>query len=284
LQESERRVSEARHAAGIRLLTMLGLCVILAMAVARFSIVQTEGLESATKRQYEEMTKLSARLLDLEEEHRKRLSRELHDEIGQTLALLEIEISHATALAGERQDELRNRLAHARTLVENIVQTVRNITLLLRPALLDDLGLAPALEWLVEDFTRRSGVACELAAENVEERLPDSVKTCIYRIVQEALHNCEKHAGASKATVRVHGSEEAMAIEIEDNGRGFEAPPRGSAGPNAGLGILGMRERAARVGGTVTLVSSPGKGTRIGVIIPLAGQTGKLSARGAVKV
>src|SRR5262249_25425058 len=156
-----------------------------------------------TIRQYEEVThakremeQLSARLLEIEEEGRRRLSRELHDEIGQTLAVMQIELSNA--LANPNQPGMRERVARARDLAESTVQTVRNISLLLRPALLDDLGIVPALQWLLEDFQRRSGVSCEFREGGVSDLLPDSVKTCVYRVVQEALHNCEKHAGASQ--------------------------------------------------------------------------------------
>jgi signal transduction histidine kinase len=154
------------------------------------------------------------------------------------------------------------------------VQTVRNISLLLRPALLDDLGLVPALQWLLEDFERRSGVSCEFSEHGVQDVLPDSVKTCVYRVVQEALHNCEKHAEASQVRVAVRQVADQIGIEIEDNGRGLELNTKGMPGRNAGLGILGMRERAARVGGEITLESSPGRGTRISLQIPLVGMTG----------
>jgi signal transduction histidine kinase len=154
------------------------------------------------------------------------------------------------------------------------VQTVRDISLLLRPALLDDLGLTPALQWLLEDFERRSGVACEFSEEGVQDLLPDSVKTCVYRVVQEALHNCEKHAEASQVRVVVRQSADHIHVEMDDNGRGLELNTKGMPGRNAGLGILGMRERAARVGGVLALESSPGRGTRISLQIPLAGLVG----------
>ena len=155
-----------------------------------------------------------------------------------------------------------------------MVQTVRNISLLLRPALLDDLGLTPALQWLAEDFEKRSGVVCEFSEEGVDDLLPDSVKTCVYRVAQEALHNCEKHAGASHARVAARQRDGEIRIEIEDNGRGLELDSKGMPGRNAGLGILGMRERAARVGGVLTLDSAPGRGARVSLRIPLAELTG----------
>jgi len=216
------------------------------------------------------MEQLSARLLEIEEDGRRRLSRELHDGIGQTLAILQIEVSHALLLTKESEARLKERLARARTLAEETVQTVRHMSLVLRPALLDDLGLVPALQWLLEDFQRRSGVSSDFTEEGVQDILPDSVKTCVYRVVQEALHNCEKHAEASQVRVAVRQSTNLFRVDIEDNGRGLELNAKRMPRRNAGLGILGMRERAARVGGFLGLESSPGYGTQISLQVPLA--------------
>jgi signal transduction histidine kinase len=231
--------------------------------VAGFSLRHAATQYEEVTRAKGEMEQLSARLLELEEEGRRRLSRELHDEIGQTLAVLEIEISHAQSLTVDSQPAVRDRLRRARELAGKTVQTVRDISLLLRPALLDDLGLTPA-------------------EEGVQELPPDSVKTCVYRVVQEALHNCEKHAEASQVRVDVRQSPDHIRVEMEDNGRGLELNTKGMPGRNAGLGILGMRERAARVGGALTLESSPGRGTRISLQIPLAGLAGS-SVRAAAE-
>jgi signal transduction histidine kinase len=284
LQRSELQFADKRQDAVRRLLVMLALCVVLGFLVARVSLQYAGRLERETTRHCEkvthakrEMEQLSARLLEAEEDSRRRLSRELHDEIGQTLAVLEIELSHAHALTNDSQPGIRDRLRRARELAERTVQTVRNISLLLRPALLDDLGLVPALQWLLEDFERRSGVSCEFSEEGVQDLLPDSVKTCVYRVVQESLHNSEKHAGASQVRVALRQSANQMRVDVEDNGRGMELNAKGMPRRNAGLGILGMRERAARVGGALALESSPGRGTQIRLQIPLAEMTGSNS-------
>ena len=272
LQESEREFADARRHAAERLLGMLALCVLLSFIVARLSIQQAENLERQAERHYEEVERtrrelqqLSARLLEVEEEGRRRLSRELHDEIGQTLALLQIEISHAQALL-ETPGRLEDRLARARELAERTVQNIRNISGLLRPALLDDLGLVPALQYQLEEFLRRSGIACEFTEDGVQDHLPDAVKTCVYRVVQEALHNCEKHSGARKVRVTVRQLNDALLAEVEDDGCGFASSARRSTG----LGLLGMRERSANAGGSLNIDSAPGQGTRIALRIPLA--------------
>jgi signal transduction histidine kinase len=144
------------------------------------------------------------------------------------------------------------------------------MSLLLRPTLLDDLGLAPALQFQLEDFLRRSGIHCDFVEEGVSDRLPDAVKTCVYRVVQEALHNCEKHSGASSVRVAVRQLPDLLLAEIEDNGRGFVAGERRN-----GLGLLGLRERAAAAGGSLIIDTAPGRGTRIALRIPLAAEAAR---------
>ena len=179
LENSEGEFAGTRRRAAERLLLMLGLGVLLSVLVTRFSLRHAENLEREADRHFaaveqakQELQQLSARLLEIEEEGRRRLSRELHDEIGQSLALLQIEISHAQALlagppAGSREDAC----ARARQLAERTVQSIRNISGLLRPALLDDLGLVPALQFQLEEFLRRSGIACEFVEDGVRRPL-----------------------------------------------------------------------------------------------------------------
>ena len=280
LEESEGQFAETRRRAGGRLLLLLAISVLMGFLVARLSLRHGENLERQTERHLaeveqarRELKQLSARLLEIEEEGRRRLARELHDEIGQTLALLEIEISHAQALPSAQAGVVRERLQRARELAQKTVQTVRNISLLLRPALLDDLGLVPALQFQLEEFLRRSGIACEFVEEGVEDHLPDFVKTCVYRVVQEALHNCEKHSAASKVRVVVRQVPECLTAEVEDNGCGFQLSDQGTAslntGSSAGLGLLGIRERSAIAGGSLVINTALGHGTRVALRIPL---------------
>ena len=284
LQNSEGEFAETRRRGAERLVIMLGVSVLLGFLVARLSLRHAENLERKAERHYaeveqtkRELQQLSARLLEIEEEGRRKLSRELHDEIGQTLALLQIEISHAQALtpsvlASANSAALSQRLSRARELAERTVQTIRHISLLLRPALLDDLGLVSALQFQLEDFLRRSNVTCEFAEEGVADCLPDNVKTCVYRVVQEALHNCEKHSGASRVRVAVRQFPECLLAEIEDNGRGFQMNEQGMPSKTTGLGLLGIRERAANAGGMLAIDSALGRGTRVALRIPLAPQ------------
>jgi signal transduction histidine kinase len=154
------------------------------------------------------------------------------------------------------------------------VQSIRNISGVLRPALLDDLGLIPALQFQLEEFLRRSGIACEFIEDGVEDRLPDTVRTCVYRVVQEALHNCEKHSGARKVRVTVRQLGEFLLAEVEDDGCGFASTAKRASG----LGLLGMRERTANAGGSLVIDSGPGQGTRIALRIPMVRSKNEVNA------
>jgi signal transduction histidine kinase len=275
LQESERNFSETRSAAGHRLLLILGLCLLVGGLVARFGLKYSDNLERETARQFEEVMRakfelqqLSARLLEIQEDERKRLSRELHDEIGQTLTALRIEISHAHTLVAQNAAGARERLDRARDLAERSVRTVRDISLLLRPSLLDDLGLSPALQSLTEDFTSRTGIPCDTHEHGLEEALPEVLKTCVYRVVQEALNNIQKHAAAKSVRIEVRQTAAELTVRITDDGRGSNGA--GAVGINGGrLGILGMRERASMLGGSLTFQSAPGAGSTVELRLPL---------------
>ncbi|MBI3698104.1 MAG: sensor histidine kinase [Acidobacteria bacterium] len=270
LKNSETEFARGRRSAALRLSLFVGLCIIFGLAVAGFSLAHSEALEREAARQYAQLEQLSARLLEVQEDERRKIARELHDEIGQTLTALRMEVSHAQSLARTRSPGVEERLDRARSLAEKTVRTVRDISLLLRPPLLDDLGLADALQWHVEDFTRRTGILCEFSDDGLPDSLPDSWRICVYRIVQEALRNCETHAAASSVRVSVRQSRQQLLVRIEDNGCGFPADPQAAGACGGGLGILGMRERAAMLGGTLAIDSAPGRGTRLTLSLPLS--------------
>ncbi len=272
LQAAEAEFARSQRSAGQRLLLILGLCLGCGLAVAYASLAYSERLERERRWQFEkaeesrrELERLSARLLEIQEEERKRLSRELHDEIGQALTALRLEISSARALSGGNA-AVAARLERARDLAERTLQTVRDISLLLRPAMLDDLGLGAAIEWQAEEFTRRTGVPCQVSASGVAGDLPEAAKICFYRAVQEALHNCETYAAASRVRIAVRPGERDIVLEVEDNGRGFD--PQAEARGRRGLGLVGMRERAATLGGELHVESSPGWGTHLRLRLP----------------
>jgi signal transduction histidine kinase len=209
------------------------------------------------------LRKLSARLVDAQETERRAISRELHDEVGQSLGALLVDIGRlSTALSGDHP-EVKAQLDNLKSVAERTFQSVRNIALLLRPSMLDDLGLAAALEWQGREVSRRSEIEVSVESESVPEDLPDEHKIYIYRLVQEALNNAVRHSGARNAKVVVERPAESIVVRVSDDGRGFDP------GRTRGMGILGMEERVKRLGGTLRVESQPGKGTTVTAEFPI---------------
>jgi signal transduction histidine kinase len=210
----------------------------------------------------EELQELSARLVDAQETERRSLSRELHDEVGQALGLLLMDVGRLSNQLGAdaKGQEMVQRI---KTVAERTVQTVRNMALLLRPSMLDDLGLVSALEWYAREVSRSSETEVELKADNVSETLPDPLMVCIYRVVQEAVNNAQRHAHAKNVTVELKETDTAVQVQVKDDGTGFEGKR------TRGIGLLGMEERVKRLGGAITIESQPGAGTTIRAELPL---------------
>ena len=252
---------------GVTLITTLGLGLLL----AAFSMSRILGLEREAGFRFteiakarEELKELSARLVEAQENERRAISRELHDEVGQSLSALLVELGNlAAALAAGPMGELRGHVEVIRRLAENSVNVVRNMALLLRPSMLDDLGLVPALQWQAREVSKRTGMRVDVVAENVPDDLPEEHKTCTYRVVQEALHNCTTHAGARLVRVTVREEEGRLLLGIQDDGRGFDSDIQ------RGLGLLGMEERVSHLGGTFRVDSKPGQGTLLTIELPL---------------
>ena len=200
-----------------------------------------------------------------QEEERKSIARELHDSAVQQLAVLcrgldEVAASPST---GSRQ------LTHLQGLAESTLGELRQFSRDLRPALLDDLGLVPALRWLVNDVAARTGTEAELVVDGDSRRLPPELEIALYRTTQEALRNVERHAGSTRVVVTVSSKPERVRVSVEDNGHGFQVPTNFSTLVSAGkLGLIGMQERAQFVGGKLTVLSSPENGTVVTVDIP----------------
>lgn len=231
-------------------------------------------LEDRTRdlhRTVDSLRALAARLESVREEERTRISRELHDELGQTLTGIRMDLERLdervtrTAMDPAAADGFRDKIAAARRLVDAATETARRVSRHLRPSVLDVLGFRAAVEWQLEEFRSRTGLSVELVAEPDVPDLPEASGVTLFRILQEALTNVMRHAGASELTVRLGYEEGAIVLEIMDNGRGFDADSR-SRPPS--LGLLGMRERAAGVGGVLQVTSAAGKGTTIHVSIP----------------
>jgi signal transduction histidine kinase len=237
--------------------------------LAAVTVIYAGRLERNIEEKYQEslraqreLKQLSKRLVDAEERERRAISRELHDEVGQSLSALLLEIKNLAETVVDKA-AFRQGLENVRMLAENCLNEVRDMALLLRPSMLDDLGLVPALEWHAREVSKRTGMVVDTVEENVSDNLPDDLRTCVYRIVQEALNNCSKHAHAKKVQVRVRQDSSHLRVSIEDDGKGFDTL-RGR-----GMGLIGMNERVMQLGGVLRVDSNPSQGTRLEVDLPL---------------
>ena len=212
-----------------------------------------------------DLQRLSARIVGAQEEERRSIARELHDEIGQALTAIKVEVAvaqrglDAAGCAAHSLDDVRMITDHA-------LQAVRDLSQLLHPALLEDMGLPAALDRYLRNFSTRTGIQAQLLQDRMEERLASQVEICAYRIVQEAMTNIVRHAEASSCRVYLQRLPNTLLLTVEDDGKGFD--PKGAAGPPAGLGLLGVQERVSGLRGTFRLESQPGKGTRLTVELP----------------
>jgi PAS domain S-box-containing protein len=206
-------------------------------------------------------------LLEVQETERRRVACELHDEIGQALTGLRLTLDLTRRLPPE---QLQPCLGRAVDLVQELTGKVRDLSLRLRPSMLDDMGLLPTLLWHVERFGAQTRVQASLEHRGLEGRLPSEVETAAYRIVQEALSNVARHAAVGKCAVRVWLEEGVLHLRVEDDGRGFDA--RRGPGRAPSTGLSGMRERATLLGGYLTVESSPGQGTRVAAELPVRGK------------
>jgi signal transduction histidine kinase len=202
-------------------------------------------------------------VFDAQELERRRLARELHDETGQALTSILLGLK-AIRAAGSEEEAERAEL-ELRDLVVQALQDVRSLAVELRPSALDDFGLVPALDRLAGIFAERSGIRAAVQSSLPDERLPPDIETALYRLVQEALTNVVKHAGAENVSIVLTSRDGGISAVVEDDGRGF-GPEDARADA---LGLVGMRERLALVGGTLAVESTPGEGTALIAYVPL---------------
>ena len=217
----------------------------------------------------EQLRLLSRQLLSVQEEERKKISRELHDEIAQTLTGINIRLAALKIEATVNTKGLQEKISSTQRLVEKSVDIVHRFARELRPAVLDDLGLIPALHSFLKSFTTRTGVRAGLTAFAAVERLDTAKRTVLFRVTQEALSNVARHAQASRVEVSIQKLPDCICMKIKDDGKSFNVERTLHANGGKRLGLLGMRERLEMVGGKFGVESSPGKGTTVQAQIPL---------------
>lgn len=265
------RVAERQAWRQLGLALVGSLCIALAFSVyagrleSRLHLQMTRNDENTR-----ELQVLSTRLLSAQEEERRRIARELHDEVGQALTAVQVELTLAQRRLSAAGQPLA-LLGDASSITHGALQTVRDISQLLHPALLDDLGLVTAIEWQARVFEGRYGITVTFESAEILTRLPSEVERAAYRIVQEALTNIARHARASRCRIVLRQQENYVEVLVEDDGCGFDLADGAHA--TRGLGLSGMRERAALVDGRVALESQRGVGTRVNVRLPVNGHT-----------
>ena len=267
---TQAQIQQDFAAMGQRLGLVLNVALGAALLLAVGSIVYILRIEGQNQRRYEEileargeLRRLSARLLAAQEEERRGISRGLHDEVGQTLSALLVDAANLAQHIPPENTEAQAYLNTMRELASSAVNSIRDIALLLRPSMLDDLGLVAALDWQAREVSRRDKVAVKVVAENVPESLDDAVSTCVYRLVQEALHNVSSHSRANRATVTVRSMDHSIDVRVEDDGAGFDPSH------TRGLGLVGMEERVKQLGGKFEIHSHPGRGTTLHATLPV---------------
>ena len=218
----------------------------------------------------EQLRRLSRQILSAQEDERKMISRELHDVIAQTLTGINVRLANLKKEAAVNTKGLDRNIARTQRLVEKSVNIVHQFARELRPAVLDDLGLIPALHSFMKSFSARTGVHTRLTAFAGVEQLDMGQRTVLYRVAQEALTNVGRHAQASRAQVKIQKLDGAICMKIWDNGKGFQAKRLSHGKRYKRLGLLGMSERVEMISGNLAIQSTPGRGTTIQATIPLA--------------
>ena len=216
----------------------------------------------------EQLRHLSRQLLLAQEEERKKISRELHDEIAQTLTGINVRLAALRTEATVNTKGLQEKISSTQRIVEKSVEIVHRFARELRPTLLDDLGLIPALHSFVKTFSKQTRVHVRLTVYAAVEQLDSVQRTVLYRVAQEALTNVARHAHASQVNVNIQKLPRAVCLTIKDNGKSFQVDRVMHAKKNKRLGLLGMRERVEMVGGSLRVESAPGRGTSIRAVIP----------------
>jgi signal transduction histidine kinase len=254
-----------RHAAlrdGLHRLTWQ--TVLLGLAVALIVVFRLRLLEQRSETTERHMRELSQQLVNTQEEERKNLSRELHDHVAQVLTGLRMELGRAERML-PIDERVGPALGECKRLVDDMFRTVRELALGLRPSMLDDFGLQAALEWHVRDFRSRYAMNVDLEMDGDFDALPDKHRTCVYRVVQEAMTNCVRHAHAQTARISVGARDGYLRVFVTDDGVGLDPTRR-----RAGLGLRGLEERVKELAGTMTISREADRGgTRLTVRLPL---------------
>jgi PAS domain S-box-containing protein len=234
------------------------------VAVVLQDVTERQRADRELQRSFAALRALTAQLQSVREEERTRLARELHDRLGQALTAIRIDL--AALKSAPARDRPSPRIDAILGLVDETIRAVRKISTELRPGILDDLGLVAAVEWAAEEFQARTGIQCQVGLPEVHPAVDAGRATALFRILQETLTNVARHAGATQVSIALSQDSGRLSLEVRDNGRGIAKDQLSAPGS---LGILGMRERAALLGGEFTIAGDPASGTTVRVAIPI---------------
>ncbi len=261
-QDTQRDVNRKIERLQTESTALVGAALVIALICALITVRIAARVFTQMQSQTGELSRVSFRMLEVQEEVARRFSHELHDELGGSLTAIKSDLA---ALAADPTDKAR--IEDCTKLVEDSISNVRELSQLLRPTILDDFGLDASLRWLIGRFRERTRIEVEYNS-NFEGRLPDQTETHLFRIVQEALTNMARHSQATRASISLRSDNGMVHLLLKDNGRGFSGERHNGTG---GMGISGMRARAASAGGGLKILSSPGEGVSIEVWAPLSG-------------
>jgi signal transduction histidine kinase len=264
----------------------LGIALALSLSIAIVATLYASRLERRLLAQLAKdalntraLQHLSTKLINAQEAERGRIARELHDDVGQALSAIKVELAVAQRRI-ETTGSSDDLLEPAQLITDGALQTVRDLSHLLHPVALDDLGLAAAVDSYLRDFSKRTGIRVHLQQDDMTGRLAPEIEVAVYRIIQEALTNVARHAEASACRVNLHRTADTLVVTVDDDGRGFD-PSKATQSPRSGLGLLGMRERVSQLGGSVLLTSVIGQGTTVRIECPAIRRDESLSIEAA---
>lgn len=272
LEVSSAAVSDLFASFRARLLLLLLVTLAIGILLASVTLWRLFLLENESQLRFREILKargelerLSAELVSAQENERRRISRELHDEVGQVLSAMMLGLGGLrSSMNANNMDEAFRQLQTVQDMTERSVSVVRNISLLLRPTMLDDLGLVPALKWLARETSRMTSLQVDVATVDCPDQLSEEHRTCVFRVVQEAVRNASRHSGARQVRIYVQQQAGRLCISVQDDGKGFDPSEE------TGLGILGMEERVVHLGGALHVESERGRGSIVRFDLPLA--------------
>jgi signal transduction histidine kinase len=231
-------------------------------------VSERKQAEDSLQRQEQDLSKLTGRIINAQEEELRRLSRELHDDLTQRLAALSLDAALIERQLNPVQPQVAQNLKDLRTNLAEVAEEVHDLSRQLHPSILDDLGLAQAVQAECASFTKKTGIALTFMPDAIPGSVPQPLALCLYRIIREGLQNIAKHSQATAASITLQGLSDGIHLLIQDEGIGFDTK---EVKKKAGIGLSSMRERVRLVNGTLSFKSKPGQGTAIEVVIPLGG-------------